>query len=199
SDSQYTIEAPTRHSQTWLSKGLVGVKNPDIVGALLGEILATNTTVRLRKVKGHSGDAGNDAADALANAGANKATPDKIDLTMADAIKALGAKTNTLTQAQAYRLIMRHKATGERPRTERMISRTRAAVEASTGVDPPPDAIWKSLRLRKKGTISQKFSVFVWKSLHEGHKIGIFWKHINQERLICQPCDAPMEGLNHIL
>ncbi|KAF6753980.1 ribonuclease H-like domain-containing protein [Ephemerocybe angulata] len=199
SDSQYTIEALTKHSQTWLSKGLIGVKNPEIVSAILGEILATSTEVRLRKVKGHSGDTGNDGADMLANAGANKTVPDKIDLTMSGVIRAMGAKTNSLTQAQAYRLMMRHKAVGERTRTTRMMTRTRAAIEASTGVDLPPETVWKSLRIRKKGTISQKFSVFAWKSLHEGHKIGVFWKHFKPERLICQPCNAPIEDLNHIL
>ncbi|KAF6740885.1 ribonuclease H-like protein [Ephemerocybe angulata] len=199
SDSQYAIETLTKLSQTWLSKGLAGVKNPEIVSALMGEIMAANGRINLRKVKGHSGDHGNDAADILANAGANKPEPDSIDLTMGKAISALGAKINTLSQAQAYRLIMRHKTVGERTRTARMMIRTRAAVEASTDTDFPAEAIWSSLRQRKKGTLSQKFSVFAWKGLHEGHKAGLYWKHINPDRLICQPCNAPVEDLSHIL
>ncbi|KAF5341132.1 hypothetical protein D9611_005853 [Ephemerocybe angulata] len=198
SDSQYTIDTITKLAREWMAKGFVGVKNPDIVRALLGEVATSKTTILLKKVKGHSGDPGNDGADEWANRGARKDTPDNIDLSAGEKLRALGAKANELTQRNAYKLIKERANTGERARTERTMSNTRATIESLTGTNHTPEHIWKSLRQRKKGVLTQKFSVFAWKALHRGHKVGEFWKYINPDRHVCPQCNAPVENLEHI-
>ncbi|KAF6753392.1 ribonuclease H-like protein [Ephemerocybe angulata] len=199
SDSQYTINAITSRARPWADKGYEGVANQDIVRAIAGEILRTKTTLYTRKVKGHSGDLGNDGADALANVGAMKPTADTIDLSLGEEVKAIGARANSLTQASAYRMIRQKKKHGDRRRTAAQIEKTKAAVLGATGVEPKKEAIWKSLRKRKKGTLTQKFSAFAWKSLHEGYKVGKYWRHITEDRLRCQPCNADVESMNHIM
>ncbi|KAF6742999.1 hypothetical protein DFP72DRAFT_829153 [Ephemerocybe angulata] len=111
----------------------------------------------------------------------------------------MGAKSNTLTQAQAYRAIRGMKTKEDNHRTTAMVERTKAAVSGVTGIEQKSATLWKSLRQRKKGTLTHKFSVFAWKALHDGHKVGKFWKHINEDRMICQPCNANQENLEHIM
>ncbi|EAU83425.2 hypothetical protein CC1G_12492 [Coprinopsis cinerea okayama7 len=59
--------------------------------------------IMLRKVKGHSGDTGNDGADAKAAEGANKPTPDGIDLKAGQNIRKLGININRCTQSLLYK------------------------------------------------------------------------------------------------
>ncbi|KAF6749225.1 hypothetical protein DFP72DRAFT_819216 [Ephemerocybe angulata] len=198
SDSQYTIDIMTKNAREWMDKGFSRVKNPESTRALIGEILKSRALIMVRKVKGHSGDMGNDGADALANTGSEKDTPDTIDVSAGETVADLGAKANSLSQSNAYHLIKDRSHSGERRRTERMISNTRATITAITGTDHPPSKIWSTLRKRKKGVLTQKFSAFAWKSLHEGHKVGDFWKHINPDRHKCQQCNVPVENLEHI-
>ena len=49
--------------------------------------------------------------------------------------------------------------------------------------------------------MTQKFAAFAWKSIHDGHKIGKFFRGMNieQERTPCQECGVEEETLEHIL
>ncbi|KAH6911656.1 ribonuclease H-like domain-containing protein, partial [Coprinopsis sp. MPI-PUGE-AT-0042] len=69
SDSRYTLDALMKHIPRWADEGFVRAKNTPILRQLYWEILTTNNVVFLKKVKGHSGDEGNDAADGLAATG----------------------------------------------------------------------------------------------------------------------------------
>ncbi len=77
SDSAYVVNAmQNRWYEKWIADGWVGSKgqpiaNRDLWEKLLG-LLKENPNVRLEKVKGHSGDPGNDEADRLATAGRKK-------------------------------------------------------------------------------------------------------------------------------
>ncbi|KAG2004399.1 hypothetical protein CC2G_002960 [Coprinopsis cinerea AmutBmut pab1-1] len=71
SDSKYAIDAITKHIGRWADEGFTRVKNKPIVHALFGELVTASSAITLEKVKGHSGDAGNDGADRLAATGAD--------------------------------------------------------------------------------------------------------------------------------
>lgn len=201
SDSQYTIDVVTRHAGEWLRKGFDSVKNKQIVAAIVGEILTARNETLMRKVKGHSGDIGNDGADAAANVGARLEQPTCIDLSAGESLLSIGAAANAITQAEAYRLIKGFKPTPARKRTERMIARTQAAVEGVTGTKQRHETLWKSLHQRKKATVTQKFSAFAWKGLHEGHKVGRFWEHttMRDSYMPCEQCNIPVESMEHIM
>ncbi|KAF6763489.1 hypothetical protein DFP72DRAFT_800579, partial [Ephemerocybe angulata] len=202
SDSQYTIDAVSKHAQRWLDEGFIGVANKHIIQALVGELMATKAEVRLRKVKGHSGDAGNDGADALAGEGARKDDPDDVDLSKGIAIRCLGAATTALTQSKAYRAIREFGPSEPRRRTERMLERTKAVVEELTDTRPTTAAIWNSLKRRKGATLTQKFSAYAWRTLHDGYKLGWYWENITalrNDRMPCRQCEAPVETMDHIL
>ncbi|KAH9835833.1 uncharacterized protein C8Q71DRAFT_797347 [Rhodofomes roseus] len=108
-----------------------------------------------------------------------------------------GAKLATLTQAIAYKGILSKRGTVDRPRTT---GRVRATLErTSKPGDPAPPAqmLWKSLRNRD---IHRRIVDFLWKGLHDAHKIGAFWVHIPgyEDRADCRRCGA-RESLAHIV
>ncbi|KAF8998687.1 ribonuclease H-like domain-containing protein, partial [Cyathus striatus] len=70
SDSQYCIDGLVLHLQDWADRGFIVVKTPDILRTLYVTLLTTPNLILLKKVKGHSGDIGNEGADRLAAEGA---------------------------------------------------------------------------------------------------------------------------------
>ncbi|KAF6742768.1 hypothetical protein DFP72DRAFT_829668 [Ephemerocybe angulata] len=202
SDSQYAIDVITKSTQRLLDEGFINTANKQVVRALVGELMHTKALVLTKKVKGHSGDVGNDGADRLANEGAAKPTPDPVDLSKAKEVEKMGAAVHALTQATAYRAIQARSAPKPRRNTERMLEKTRAVLEELTGVNPTSGAIWTSLRRRKMATLTQKFCAYAWRSLHEGYKLGKYWDNIDalrEDRMPCLECEAPVESMDHIL
>ncbi|KAF5334198.1 hypothetical protein D9611_014502 [Ephemerocybe angulata] len=202
SDSKYVLNIMTKHAQRWLDAGFIGVANKPIVRALIGELMHAKAVVYTKKVKGHSGDVGNDGADVLANEGAGKDQPDRVDLSRGEELEKIGAATHALTQAMAYEAIKTRKPIPPRRNTERMLERTKAVLEELTGEVPTSAAVWLSLRRRKAATISQKFGAYAWRTLHEGYKLGKYWDNIDElrdDRMPCRDCEVPIESMAHIL
>ncbi|KIL71384.1 hypothetical protein M378DRAFT_174689 [Amanita muscaria Koide BX008] len=72
SDSQCAIEGLSRHLHRWETLDSIGVKNKEIFQAVAASL-------RIRKgILGHSGVEGSEAADTLANQGAENDQPDTI-------------------------------------------------------------------------------------------------------------------------
>ncbi|KAJ3510740.1 hypothetical protein NMY22_g15878 [Coprinellus aureogranulatus] len=199
-DSTYTIDAMTTRARENLRRGFVGVRNAPIVQALTGELIRSTSKISIRKVKGHSGDVGNDGADELAGRGALKTREDRIDISLGVVVGKVGADLQTMTQALAYRAIRKKKEGKERRRTASMVSNTLAVVEEITGINHTPAALWRSLRRRREAVYTQKFSAWAWKTLHMGYKIGRYWRHFLEERTKCGQCPGePDEDMDHIL
>ncbi|KAF6756680.1 hypothetical protein DFP72DRAFT_810218, partial [Ephemerocybe angulata] len=202
SDSKYVLDIVTKQAQHWLDKGFIGVANKQIVQALIGELVHTKAVVYTKKVKGHSGDEGNDGADRLANEGASKDVPAAIDLSKSTEIGRIGAATYALTQATAYDAIRTRKPKPPRRSTERMLEKTKAVLEELTGEAPTSAAIWLSLRRRRAATVTQKFGAYAWRTMHEGYKLGKYWDNIDElrdDRMPCVECGVPVESMAHIL
>lgn len=73
SDSQYSIDCVTKWIKNWKRNGWVNaskqpVKNASLIKSIDANLTARAGTVRFEKVKGHSGDRGNDRADQLCTA-----------------------------------------------------------------------------------------------------------------------------------
>ena len=77
-DSEYSVRCITSYSKKWIQNGWVtakgtGVESVDVIQFILEAISVRTTlglTTELVHVKGHSTDAGNNAADLLARSGA---------------------------------------------------------------------------------------------------------------------------------
>jgi ribonuclease HI len=58
--------------------------------------------------------------------------------------------------------------------------------------------IWKAMSTKD---FLPRTAQFLWKSIHNAHRIGKYWTHIPEceERAICSGCDGVTEDLEHIL
>lgn len=77
-DSEYVVKGLTEWMPKWIANGWRGsnkkpVKNQELWEALKAAMDAHTAGITLKWVRGHSGDPGNEAVDALANAEAAKA------------------------------------------------------------------------------------------------------------------------------
>lgn len=147
-DSKYAINNIDTHGQALEWKGWIGVANKDIIRATMAALRNCNGLSYLIKVKGHSGNDGNNGADRLANTGADKLIPDAIDLNILEHLKIEGAKINGLPQSTLYRGIREActEKVKQRKGTVDPLKYTRKAVNLRWGCLHTDASIWKSLR-----------------------------------------------------
>ncbi|PBK70294.1 hypothetical protein ARMSODRAFT_871758, partial [Armillaria solidipes] len=107
SDSKYVIESLCFHLRHWEDSGWVGISNCELWKVTVAILRRHGAPVYFQWVKGHSGDTGNEGADALAGNGAMLEIEDAThaDIEIDHKFDVVGARLVSLTQSQAYRLI----------------------------------------------------------------------------------------------
>ena len=86
-----------------------------------------------------------------------------------------GAELNTLSQASAYAAIRELKETKHTETTENNIKKISNTIQQLTGQPPEAERIWKQLR---NEAIKRPISDFLWKTIHNIHKVGKYWKNL---------------------
>jgi hypothetical protein len=81
-----------------------------------------------------------------------------------------------LTQAIAYKGIIKIKNPPDRPSTTRNIQATRNAIGQYTNTLETDETIWTNMRRKELRT---KVQQFLYKAMHETQKVGPFWENIN--------------------
>ncbi|KAF7986133.1 hypothetical protein HWV62_38488 [Athelia sp. TMB] len=197
-DSQYVIDSLTMNFENWEKIGYIGIKNAELIKAIIARLREQGAETMFQWVKGHSGVHGNEMADKLAGEGANKENPDGIDLTVKENFNLEGAQLSEITQAIAYRAILDRKDEPKRNGTTEMLDITRYATEANFKFTPNDERIWKSTMSKD---IRRPIRTFLWKSLHRAYKVGKYWANIPEweHREKCHACGDPEESLEHIL
>ncbi|KAI0046744.1 ribonuclease H-like protein, partial [Auriscalpium vulgare] len=198
SDSRYVIEGLTLHLQRWEDDGWIGVANAIFFARAAYLLRRRSAQTTFTWVKGHTGVAGNEHADRLADEGARRTTPDSLDLSIDPAFRLSGAKLSTLTQALAYKGIREARDKPLRRSTVRNIYSIQAAVEASLDQREPIPAVWISCRHRDFPKTVQQF---LFRALHKSYKLGSYWAAIPgyEDRARCAACSDPVESMEHIL
>ncbi len=102
-DSQYAIDGIHERGRISEQRGWIDISNKEIIKATIAAIRARVGDTYFLKVKGHSGNAGNDGADELARQGAEKLHSDEINLAVPIDYVIEGAELRDLSQAQLYR------------------------------------------------------------------------------------------------
>ena len=196
-DSKYVIEGLTTHLGSWEDDGWIGIKNAEHFRKTAHLMRHRSARTTLQWVKGHDGVQGNEASDALAKQGADKDRPDPMNLEIPDEFDIQGAKLSTLTQATAYKGILARKQATPRPTTEKNLRRARLAIQRVTTKSETDAAIWNNTR---KSSIRPLIQQFLYKTMHETHMVGKYWRHINgyEERETCAMCNET-ESMSHIL
>ncbi|KAF5375513.1 hypothetical protein D9615_009166 [Tricholomella constricta] len=199
SDSKIVIDGLTKNLVAWENKGWIGIANSNILKAIVARLRARKGKCKFTKVKGHSGDPGNDGADTLANQGAEKdiEQADAIDLTIPEGFDLSGAKLAEMTQALLYKGIMELTTVADRRNTTILLDMVRHTINDNIGDSPSDARIWKSLQDKD---ISNNISAFMWRTMHDSYRVGEKWSHIPnyEHRAKCQTCNAT-ETMEHIL
>ena len=197
SDSKYAINGLTKHLQKWEDQGWIGVANKDLIQDAAARLRSRSATTTLRWIKGHSGDSGNEGADALAKEGA---TANGTLIAIPPAPRKFlvpGIKLSAMTQKLAYRAIISEKGKQDRRSTERMTGHVLASLEDSFGTKATIGSLWMALRKRD---VARKARDFLWKALHDALRVGKYWDNIPtmSERAVCGVCHCE-ESVEHIL
>ncbi|KAJ7698529.1 hypothetical protein B0H16DRAFT_1349472 [Mycena metata] len=189
-----TAVAMTKNLNGWEDRGRIGVPNRNVLKSLASE-LHRRTATTVFAVSNES--AGAKAAATLSVTGARKSEDDKIHYRIHPDNQLPGAKLSTMTQSIAYRGIKERNEPVSRKATDRNIELVLSAVKAAFSSPATAASIWKSIRHKD---ISRNIRNWLWKSMHNAHRVGKYWEHIPEcgERANCVHCGAE-ESLQHIL
>ncbi|KAF6765699.1 hypothetical protein DFP72DRAFT_798461 [Ephemerocybe angulata] len=199
-DSQLIMDALTKNLSTIEAEGWGAYDNREVLEPTIAALRARPGRVFFEKVKGHSGDAGNDKADELAGKAVSDNKKRRIDLNTPVEQRITGTKLTNLTQSKAYKGILAWKRakTGGRLRTLRMLDRIREETARRIGRVATNGTIWKSLI--SKNIVSKKVRAFMWKATHDCVPCGHIWAKVKglEDRSRCDSCGCT-ESLEHIL
>ena len=199
-DSRFVIDGLTKHLRDWEDRGWLGITHAELFKATAYRLRLRSAPTSFVWIKGHSGHIGNEKADALAKEGAAKQDYDELDLTVPPEFDLQGAKLASISQTMAYQGVMKEKQQRQtyRRTTTVQLDMTRHAVEQVNKELESDQAVWHSCR---NNDISLNIRQFIFKVLHDTHRIGQYWENIPQyeHRAICSTCGHTNEDLDHIL
>lgn len=167
SDSRHVLDGLGGRFIRWENEGYFLISNNLVTQATIARFCARTTVTRLRWVKGHSRDPGNEGADRLARIASEKADPDIVDLIIPPELRVRGAKFAAMTQSKAYRIARMIKMQTEAYQDK--LDRGPTAVSERCRVGITREQLWTSI-CRKELNKSAQF--FLWMLLHDGYTVG---------------------------
>jgi ribonuclease HI/exonuclease III len=177
SDSLTTIEGITKRLTSWEDKNWLDVTYKKEWKRLAYLLRRRTATTEFQWVKAHDGEEGNEAVDKEAKRGAELTARYKLRLKIPEMFQVKGARLQTLTQAQAYRLVLKTRTR----KTDKIsgsirnnLENAQDEIERITGLRPTSEHIW--LGLRKVD--NNKIADFIWKLINNLLKCGEAFKYM---------------------
>ncbi|KAJ6537967.1 hypothetical protein B0H19DRAFT_1079062 [Mycena capillaripes] len=185
---------------TWEREGWLGVRHRNALRCLAAELKARRGPTLLVVTK--PGAAGRDLvrqATLLAKQAAINDRVPTFDLSIPNGMALPGVSLTGNRQRTFYRSIreMKAKDVATRPSTQKKLDAVREKIGDSFEKYVSDEEIWTSARSRD---ILPRAAQFLWKSMHNAHKVGHYWSHIPEceDREMCSKCGVE-ESLEHIL
>ena len=196
-DSKYVKDGLTTNLESWENNGWIEVKNAPLFKKAAHLLRFRTARTIFQWVKGHNGTTGNEESDRLAKQGAEKPTPDELDLEIPIEYDIQGAKLAMITQAKAYRGILEKRTTEPRRSSINNIRSAREAIKRVTGNNETDASIWRNLRNAAVRPLVQQF---LFKTTHNAYMVGKYWENIRgfEDRGTCATCNT-QESMSHIL
>ncbi|KAF8142391.1 hypothetical protein K438DRAFT_1635614 [Mycena galopus ATCC 62051] len=138
-------------------------------------------------------------ASTLAKMGTTGARLREIALDIPAGTKLTGIRLEGNRQKTSYRGIREVKIQALEPRksTNRKLKQVRESLKTLRNKLVTDEEIWRSFRDK---TFLPRTSQFLWRAMHNAHRVGHYWTHIPEceDRAICQDCGEE-EDLEHFL
>ncbi|KAJ7220149.1 hypothetical protein GGX14DRAFT_355177 [Mycena pura] len=184
----------------WEHEGWVGVQHSDVLRCVAAELKARKAPTYLRVAE--PGTAARRACKQVsrrAKRAARSTAAAVWDMMLPPNAALPGLSLQDNRQKIFYRSIREEKTKKLAPRasTERKLKVIREAVYDAFGRHVSNADIWNSVHVKD---FLPRPAQFLWKCVHDAHKIGSFWTHIPEceDRAICTEC-GELEDLQHIL
>ncbi|KAJ6556300.1 hypothetical protein B0H19DRAFT_948005 [Mycena capillaripes] len=184
---------------TWEREGWMGVRNRDALRCLAAELKARQGPTNIMVAK--SGTKERDLlrqATLLAKQAATRNHVAPVDLSVPHGMALPGVSLTENRQRTFYKSIRETKATDVtvRPSTRVKLDTIHEKVGESFDKYVSDEDVW-TVRNRD---FMPRAAQFLWKSIHNAHKVGHYWSHIPEceDRETCGECEVE-ESLEHIL
>jgi ribonuclease HI len=178
STQAYVRDAMTKKLSRWEHEGWVGVPNRNVLRCVAAELKARKAPTIFKVVEPGSPDrALCEQAAMLAKRAARTPTAEVWDLTLPEDTNLPGLSLQNNRQKIFYRSIREEKNSKltTRPSTAKMLDAVReATMEAFERYVSDAD-IWEAIYTKD---LLPRITQFMWKGLHNAHRIGTYWTHI---------------------
>ncbi|EPS95585.1 hypothetical protein FOMPIDRAFT_48592 [Fomitopsis schrenkii] len=196
-DSKDLINILFKNLPEWENEGWIGVRGATYIRALVNQLRQRTAPTTFKKAKSEKERADIDEARAERDETLRDGPPRMLQPVEKAAFKLTGARLNCLTQALAYKGIRELTAPPPRSLTNVTVNAIRQHLRSIPNADEEEADIWEGIRHRD---IRKSVTDFLWKGIHNAHRIGKFWTKIPgyEDRATCQHCHE-RDSLNHIL
>ncbi|KAF8180956.1 hypothetical protein K438DRAFT_1602199 [Mycena galopus ATCC 62051] len=200
SSNDYLSKAMTKKLSKWEVEGWVGVRHRKILKCLAAELKARRAKTTF-VVAAQGSDAQRMCREAMGRAKleARRGRTCKIALDIPPGTALTGIRLQGTRQKIFYRGIreMKVQALETRPSSKKKLTEVKISLRRLRDRLVTDEEIWRSLRDK---AFAPRVAQFLWKSMHNAHRIGHYWTHIPEceDRAICQTCGEE-ENLEHIL
>ncbi|KAJ7323926.1 hypothetical protein DFH08DRAFT_711569 [Mycena albidolilacea] len=200
STQKHIREAMNKKFSKWEHEGWAGTPHREVLKCLAAELKARKAPTIFKLAEpGTPERMMCRQATTLAKGVARTPESREWDLTIPRGTALPGLSLQGNRQKIFYRSIREEKTRNmaPRPSTMKSLELVRKAVEDTFGRYVSDADIWRAVYVKD---ILPHTAQFLWKGLHNAHRIGKYWTHIPEceDRAICKACDTT-EDLAHIL
>ena len=179
--SKDVIWGLTTQLEDWEEWGYIGIKNKDLYKSTVATLHQSLTPTMFQRASGPNTQPGNREAKnlVLEAISCKDEVFDKPITEIDPRFNLTGAQLLKMTQTLAYQGICEMKKLRYKQGMACMLDITRYMVEEAFGSLPSNEAIW---RLIQDKDILRSCQTFLWKALHNAHKVGSYWERITSHK-----------------